>query len=89
MPDHTHDAKPGDDKDPKTVIVQIGDKSVTTPKQTTPRALLTAAGLDPDRRRLVGITGKAQHPYPDLDEKLTVHDGQVFITVSIGPTPVS
>lgn len=85
MTDNSNPAKP----DPKSVTVLVGDTQVTTPKKTTVRALLVAANLDPTKRQLVGITGKKQHPYTDLDDDLNLHDGQVFITVSIGPTPVS
>ena len=70
------------------VSVDLNDH-VEVPKRTTPRAVLAAAGLDPDTRQLVRVHGRAQTPYADLDEAINVHKGEVFVTVSLGPTPVS
>lgn len=77
------------DKPKKTVVVTIDELRVSTPKDTTPRALLAAAGLDPTQRQLVRVKGKHQEPFTDLDREIKVRDGEQFITVSTGPTPVS
>ena len=73
----------------KMVTVFVGDTKIKSPKKTTPRALLVAAGLDPDKRMLVRVEGKHQEPFEDPDVQITVHEGERFITVSTGNTPVS
>ena len=62
---------------------------MSTPKDTTPRALLLAAGLDPSKRQLVRVKGKHQEPFTNVDQPIKVHEGEQFITVSTGGTPVS
>lgn len=73
----------------KMVTVFVGDTKIKSPRKTTPRALLVAAGLDPDKRVLVRVKGKHQEPFEDPDVKITVHEDERFITVSTGNTPVS
>jgi hypothetical protein len=51
--------------------------------------VLVEAGLDPAQRQLVKVKGKQQTPYPDPDVELKVHEGEQFITLSTGGTPVS
>lgn len=80
-------AQPG--KHEKEVTVMVDDDPVRTPKDTSPREVLVAAGLDPTQRQLVKVQGKHQTPYPDPDVELKVHEGEQFITVSTGGTPVS
>jgi hypothetical protein len=79
--------KPG--KPEKTITVIVDDEPVLTPKDTTPGGVLVAAGLDPAQRQLVKVHGKHQTPFPDPNVELKVHDGEQFITVSTGGTPVS
>jgi sulfur carrier protein ThiS len=79
-------AEPLRDRD---VAVLIDGKRVESPKQTTVGALLRAAGLDPARRELVKIEGRHQTPYADSATTLELHEDEQFITVSVGPTPVS
>lgn len=76
-------------KPEKAVTVIVDDDPVQTPKVTTPRDVLIAAGLEPSQRQLVQVKGKRQTPYPDPDVELKVHQGEQFITVSTGSTPVS
>ncbi|HEY3713193.1 MAG TPA: hypothetical protein VGL39_01600 [Jatrophihabitantaceae bacterium] len=71
------------------VTVLIDRKRVESPKHTTVGALLHAAGLDPTRRELVKIQGRHQTPCPDPATELELHEDEQFITVSVGPTPVS
>ena len=73
----------------KKVTVFVDDDPVLTPKNTTPREVLVEAGLDPAQRQLVKVKGKHQTPYPDPNVELKVHEGEQFITVSTGGTPVS
>lgn len=71
------------------VSVLIDRNQVESPRRTTVGALLHAAGLDPTRRELVKVQGRHQTPYPDPVTELELHDEEQFITVFIGPTPVS
>jgi hypothetical protein len=80
-------AKPG--KPAKTVAVTVDGDRVDVLKETTPRAVLIAAGLDPAQRQLVRIKGKHQEPFADPDQPIKVHEGEQFITVSTSGTPVS
>lgn len=84
---HNEDNKAG--KPDEEVSVFVDDDPVLTPKNTTPRDVLVAAGLDPAQRQLVKVKGKHQTPYPDPNVELKVHEGEQFITVSTGGTPVS
>jgi hypothetical protein len=70
------------------VSVSIDGRTVHSPRHTTAGDLLRAAGLDPARRRLVKVEGRHQTPFDPADE-LTLHDGETFVTVATGPTPVS
>lgn len=82
--EHTMKDKPG-----KTVTVEVDEIPVATPKETTPRAVLVAAGRDPAARQLVRVHGKHQEAFPNPDQPIKVHDGERFITTSTGSTPVS
>jgi len=73
----------------RLVVVTIDGEHITSPRETTAGELLRAAGLDPANRELVRIEGKSQHPYPDPGQRIELHEGETFITVSTGPTPVS
>jgi hypothetical protein len=79
---------PGQGHDLVLVSVDLNDQ-VEVPQKTTPRAVLAAAGLDPETRQLVRVHGRTQTPYTDVDASIEVHKGEVFVTVSLGPTPVS
>jgi hypothetical protein len=73
----------------RLVLVTVDGKPVRSPRETTSGGLLRAADLDPATRELVRVEGRSQHPYPDPAERIELHEDEVFITVSIGPTPVS
>jgi hypothetical protein len=73
----------------RLVVVTVDGDRVTSPRETTPSELLRAAGLDPANRELIRVEGKSQHPYPDPNQRIELHEGETFITVSTGPTPVS
>jgi hypothetical protein len=73
----------------REVTVLVDRHPVEVPRETTAGGVLVAAGLDPARRRLVMVKGKHQTPYPDPSTPLKVHEGEVFVTISTGPTPVS
>lgn len=82
--EHTMKEKPS-----RTVTVEVDEVPVATPKETTPRAVLVAAGRDPAARQLVRVKGKHQEPFSDPDQHIKVHEGERFITTSTGNTPVS
>lgn len=69
----------------------VDDEPVeTTEHSLTPRAILTLAGIDADNHYLVRIDGRSQHSYQDApDTPIDVHEGEKFISVATGPTPVS
>lgn len=73
----------------RLVTVTVDGEQVTSPREATAGGLLRAAGLDPSTRELVQIEGRTQHPYPDPGQRIELHEGETFITVSTGPTPVS
>ena len=79
----------GTSESARLVTVTVDGDQVTSPRETTAGGLLHAAGLDPANRELVRVEGKSQHPYPDPGEQIELHEGETFITVSTGPTPVS
>jgi Multiubiquitin len=57
---------------------------------TTPNQILALAGLDPSAHYLVRIEGRHQHSFEGRgDERIHVHPGERFVSVSTGPTPVS
>ncbi len=68
-----------------------GDKYVSDDNKVTPRELLVSfAEVDPEQVYLVELEGSHQHSYKDeLDKQITLHEKAEFITVSLGPTPVS
>lgn len=82
-------AMPGTAEREQLVTVTVDGKPVSSPRSTTAGGLLLAAGLDQASRELVRVEGRTQHPYPDPATRIELHEGEVFITVSTGPTPVS
>lgn len=77
------------DKPEKTVTIEVDEMPVVTPKDTTPRAVLIAAGKDPAKRQLVRVQGKHQEPFTNPDQQIKVHVGEQFVTTSTGNTTVS
>jgi hypothetical protein len=73
----------------KDVTVQVDNTDVQSPRDTTVEALLQAAGLDPAKRELVLVQGKKTTPFKDPNAELKLHPNEQFITLAIGPTPVS
>ena len=62
----------------------------TTSKVLTPRQILTDAGIDPATHYLVQLQGQHQISYKDTpDVEIKMHEHMKFISISIGPTPVS
>lgn len=58
--------------------------------EMTPREILTKAGIDPASHYLVQIRGHERVSYENkLDEPIRMHQHMKFISISVGPTPVS
>ena len=67
-----------------------GEPQQSTERKLTPRQIITKAGLNPEERYLVEIQGKHQVSYKDkMDEPISLHENQKFVTVFIGPVPVA
>lgn len=72
------------------VAVVIDNGRHRVPMRTTPRALLALAGKSPESSYLVRIDGRRQESFKDdPDRVIRVEEGNCFITVACGPTPVS
>jgi hypothetical protein len=57
---------------------------------STPNEILRLASIDPTTHYLVRINGRKRESFQDKgDLGIKVHQGDVFISVSVGPTPVS
>jgi hypothetical protein len=78
-------------KKKKTAFTIDGDRYTSADNKVTARELLVSfAKVDPELYYLVELEGSHQHSYKDkLDETIHLHDKAAFITVSLGPTPVS
>lgn len=66
------------------------DDQQTTEHVLTPRQIMSKAGIDPDQNYLVEIIGSTRKSFKDSPEKeIHMHENQRFITVFVGPVPVS
>lgn len=79
------------ERQPHTIRFEVdGEPVETTGKKLTPIQIMELADVDPADHYLVEIKGRNQKAYQDEPDKpITVHDGDRFITVATGPTPVS
>lgn len=67
-----------------------GEPFETAEKRLTPNQILGIAGVDPANHYLVELKGRHQTSYKDEPDKpIRVQDGDRFISVATGPTPVS
>jgi hypothetical protein len=67
-----------------------GEPQTTTDHTLTARRIVSLAGLNAEERYLVLIDGKHQQSYQDkMDSEFHMHDAMVFVTVLLGPMPVS
>jgi hypothetical protein len=56
----------------------------------TANQILRLAGIDPAANYLVEVRGREQVSYQGRgDEEIRVHEHEVFVSVSTGPTPTS
>ncbi len=84
------DADRHDDPRHKITLTVDGERVTTPDDRLTPNQILALARVDPASHYLVGIEGRHQTSYQGRgDEQIRVHSGQVFVSVSTGPTPTS
>lgn len=79
------------DQKPNPVSITVDDEPVEVPDhQTTPDSILTLVGLEVATNYLVRLNGRERESYKGKgEERITLHDGEVFVTVSTEPTPTS
>ncbi|GAC1382479.1 MAG: hypothetical protein NVSMB48_13120 [Marmoricola sp.] len=84
-------AHPGNNGGPAAPIqISVDGEPVVVPRDTTPDAILRADGLDPATHYLVRVEGHHQTSYQGKgSEQIEVHHGEVFVSLSTGPTPTS
>ncbi len=75
----------------RPVVVTVdGEPVALDGQEQTPNAVLRAAGIDAATHYLVLIEGRHQTSYKDQgDVEIKVHQGEKFVSVYSGPTPVS
>ena len=75
----------------KQVQVKIdGEETLLPSREITPNEILSLVGLDPASHYLVEVQGRHQNSYQGAgDGIIRVHNNQVFISLSTGPTPTS
>ncbi|MGD0228173.1 MAG: hypothetical protein ABSF71_38200 [Terriglobia bacterium] len=66
-----------------------GEKQETTQPCLTVAQILERVGLDPKTHYLVELRGGQQVKHTDPNETLHIHHDEKFISVFIGPTPLS
>lgn len=74
-----------------TITFTVDGEPVTTQeRKLTPVQIMELANVDPATSYLVRVEGRHQVSYKDTpNEVIEVHEGEVFVTVPTGPTPVS
>ena len=67
-----------------------GEDQETRERELTPNEILRKAEVDPATHYLVEIRGRERISYQDRgDEPIRLHQGAKFVSVFVGPTPVS
>jgi hypothetical protein len=62
----------------------------TSEHQLTPNQILSNAGIDSQTHYLVEIKGKEKVSYQDKpNDPIHIHEGQKFISIATGGTPLS
>ncbi len=74
-----------------TIDYTVNDEQQsTTEKILTPAEIMQRARVNPDQNYLVEIVGHEQKSYRNQPTaEIHMHEHQRFITIFIGPTPVS
>lgn len=75
----------------KPVTFSVDGRRYETSEETlTPVQIMEIAGIDPSNHYLTQIEGRHQTSYKDApNEPIRMRDEMVFISTSLGPTPVS
>jgi hypothetical protein len=74
----------------KVEITIDGESYIAPEQRETVSQILALAGKSADAFELIEIKGKRERePLPDPHETVELHRGAAFITVPLGPTPVS
>jgi hypothetical protein len=67
-----------------------GDTYIAPDNRETVAEILGLASKSPAEFQLIMIKGKRERePLPDPNQEVKLHKGSAFITVPLGPTPVS
>jgi hypothetical protein len=67
-----------------------GEPVTTTVAELTPNDILRLAGIDPATNYLVRVKGREQESFQGRgNDPIRVHQHEVFVSVSTGPTPTS
>ena len=79
------------DRHDKKITFTVDTEPITTREEhLTPNQVLSLAEIDPATHYLVRVEGRRQTSYQGRgDEKIRLHDGDVFVSASTGPTPTS
>ena len=67
-----------------------GEPVTTTVAELTPNDILRLAGVDPASNYLVRVRRREQESFQGRgNDPIRVHEHEVFVSVSTGPTPTS
>ena len=66
------------------------EPQTTRERELTAGQILRQAGIDPDTHYLIEIRGHDRESFKDrTDAEIRMHDHLKFISIAVGPTPVS
>ncbi|WP_030234998.1 hypothetical protein [Streptomyces sp. NRRL S-350] len=76
---------------PHTVTIELDNEPLAgVPQHTTPNEIMSLGGIDPAQHYLERVTGHHHESFKDRgDEKITVHNGEKFVSLYTGPTTTS
>jgi hypothetical protein len=75
---------------PRITFTVDGEPVHTDDPTLTPNQILQLAGVEPATHYLVRVQGRHQESFQGHgDQPIHVHEHEVFLSVSTGPTPVS
>jgi len=75
----------------RTIHYTVNDEpQSTTEKELTPATIMKNAGIDPAQNYLIEIINHKKESFKDSPDKpIHMHNGMKFITIFMGPKPVS
>lgn len=80
----------GKDKNPHVTTFFVDNEvETTTEKSLTLKEILEKAKLDSANHYLIELRGDHQIEHKDLTEEIKIHEGEKFISVFTGETPLS